>query len=414
LRIKIHRGTAEIGGTCIELATSGGRLLLDLGLPLDGDPEDLSCHPDIEGLNGGSDLLGLVLSHGHMDHWGLALLAGPNLPVYLGGATHRILKAAAPFVPRPYVPPNAKEFQSGVSFEIGPFKIAPHLVDHSAYDAHAIEIEAEGQRLFYSGDIRGHGRKAALFERLIANPPRDVDIMFMEGSSLGRLEVEKTFPSEAELEAEFVAHFSQAKGLVLVAASAQNIDRIVSIYRACKRTGRTFLIDVYAAEILRATDNPHIPQSNWPNIALYVPQYQRVQIKRHELFSLLDIHKSQRVFAEDLARLAPNAVMLFRRAMFDDLERANCLEGAQAIWSQWDGYLKKPPGEEFLSTLAEHNIPLSQIHTSGHASIRDLKRLAKAIAPKALVPIHTFEAGRFPEYFDNVVLRQDGQWWEAT
>jgi ribonuclease J len=191
LRIKIHRGTAEIGGTCIELAASGGRLLLDLGLPLDGDPEDLGSHPDIEGLNGGSDLLGLVLSHGHVDHWGLASLVGPDLPVYLGSPTHRILKAAAPFVPRPYVPANAREFHSGVSFEIGPFKITPHLVDHSAYDAHAIEIEAEGQRLFYSGDIRAHGRKAALFERLIANPPRDIDIMFMEGSSLGRLEAEK-------------------------------------------------------------------------------------------------------------------------------------------------------------------------------------------------------------------------------
>jgi ribonuclease J len=149
-------------------------------------------------------------------------------------------------------------------------------------------------------------------------------------------------------------------------------------------------------------------------VALYVPQYQRVQIKRNELFSLLDGHKTKRVFAEEFASLAPKAVMLFRRAMFDDLKRAACLSGAQAIWSQWDGYLKKAPGNALLTTLAEHDIPLSQIHTSGHASISDLKRLAKAIAPKALVPIHTFEAERFSEYFDNVVLRQDAQWWEVA
>jgi hypothetical protein len=27
--------------------------------------------------------------------------------------------------------------------------------------------------------------------------------------------------------------------------------------------------------------------------------------------------------------------------MLDDLERANCLDGARAIWSQWHGYLNE-------------------------------------------------------------------------
>ena len=74
----------------------------------------------------------------------LAHVAGPTVPVYLGAATHRILKAAAPFVPRPYVPALAVEYESGVPLSIGPFRITPHLVDHSAYDAYAIEVEAGG------------------------------------------------------------------------------------------------------------------------------------------------------------------------------------------------------------------------------------------------------------------------------
>ena len=85
--------------------------------------------------------------------------------------------------------------------------------------------------------------------------------------------------------------------------------------------------------------------------------------------------------------------------MLRDLDRAACLTGAHAIWSQWDGYLKQPRGEALLADLAARGIPLSQAHTSGHASIPDLKRLAAAVAPKVLVPIHTFEAGRFPELF---------------
>lgn len=411
LRIRIHRGTEEIGGTCIELASSSARILLDLGLPLGGDPEDVTRHPKIDGLDGHGDLLGLILSHGHVDHWGLAHLAGPQLPVFLGEGTFRILKAAAPFVPRSYVPGNVHLLNSGVPIEIGPFRVTPHLVDHSAYDAYAIEVEADGQKVFYSGDIRAHGRKAALFERFVAHPPRDIDIMFMEGSSFGRLDARSTFPSEGDLEEQFVEHFKETRGFVLVATSAQNIDRIVTLYRACKRTERTFLIDLYAAEILRATGNRNIPQSNWPNVALYVPHYQRVHIKRHGLFDLLQTHKSQRVFAKDLVRLAPKAVMLFRRAMVHDLEKASSLEGARAVWSQWGGYLKEPTGETFVAALAQHRIPLSQIHTSGHASIQDLQRLAKAVSPKCLVPVHTYEAGRFQDYFDNVVQKGDGEWW---
>jgi ribonuclease J len=56
---------------------------------------------------------------------------------------------------------------------------------------------------------------------------------------------------------------------------------------------------------------------------------------------------------------------------------------------------------------------MSQIHTSGHASISDLQRLARAINAKTVVPIHSFEAERFPEFFENVTIKQDGVWWNV-
>jgi ribonuclease J len=39
--------------------------------------------------------------------------------------------------------------------------------------------------------------------------------------------------------------------------------------------------------------------------------------------------------------------------------------------------------------------------------------LAAAIAPKRLIPIHTFERDRFPELFDNVFPVDDGRWIEV-
>jgi len=236
----------------------------------------------------------------------------------------------------------------------------------------------------------------------------------MEGSSFGRLGADHVFPAEADVEQRFVELFKDTNGLALIAASAQNIDRMVSLYRACKRTGRTLIVDLYAAEVLRATGNSNIPQSDWPHVAVYIPQYQRVQIKRSGRFDLLDPHCRNRIFPEHLHDLAPRASMLFRPAMLRDLDRAECLSGARAVWSQWDGYLKQERGQALLADLAARDIPLDHAHTSGHASIPDLKRLAEAIRPGMLVPIHTYEPDQFPAHFQAVSLKNDGEWWDVA
>jgi ribonuclease J len=98
----IHRGARQIGGTCIELACEDQRILLDLGLPLDaGDEDPTSLLPENDGLKvADPSLLALIVSHGHADHWGLASQVS-HLPIITGAATRRMLRAAAPFVPRP-------------------------------------------------------------------------------------------------------------------------------------------------------------------------------------------------------------------------------------------------------------------------------------------------------------------------
>ncbi len=62
--------------------------------------------------------------------------------------------------------------------------------------------------------------------------------------------------------------------------------------------------------------------------------------------------------------------------------------------------------------MRRRGIPFETIHTSGHAAPVDLKRLAAAVAPKRLVPIHTFRREQFPALFDNVLLADDGEWIE--
>jgi ribonuclease J len=415
MRVCIHRGSNQIGGSCVEIENYDKRLLIDFGLPLDAKGASARYLPDVSGLDGRDpDLLGVLISHPHLDHLGLLTHLSSRIPIGMGAAARRILTAASPFLPG-NLPTALKgwDYQSGRSFKIGPFRVTPFLVDHSAYDAYAFLIESGGKKLFYSGDFRVHGRKAVLLNRLTANPPENIDVLMMEGSSIGRIDDARQFPDEAKIESNLMEVFSTTKGLAMVHASAQNIDRVVSILRASKRTGRRLVIDLYTAAILEATGNKNIPQSNWPEVALFVPDAQRIQIKKIACFDLLKRHSSHRIYIQHLKQALQKSTLLFRPLHCADLERGGCLAGASYIYSQWEGYWMQGLYNNVKDWLEKHAIEKHSIHTSGHAAPTDLKKFASALNPHHVVPIHTFCSDRYPDLFPNVKIYGDGEWWEV-
>ncbi len=246
---------------------------------------------------------------------------------------------------------------------------------------------------------------------MIAHPPKNLDVLLMEGSSLGRLDLGTTFETESDLEQRLVTEFKATEGLALTYVSAQNVDRVVTIFRAAKRSGRRLVIDLYTAAILEATGSSSIPQSDWPQVALFIPQRQRIQIKENARFDLLDRHKANRIYAEELAAKASESVLFFRPLHRKDLEFADALKGARFFYSMWEGYLKDDYGARVKTWADTHQIPFMQVHTSGHAGPADLKRFAEALNPKVLVPIHSFKPETYGELFPRVEAHGDGDWW---
>lgn len=104
--------------------------------------------PDRSGLwaDGDGFLLGLIVSHGHLDHYGLADLVAGSVPIYIGEAAGAVRAEAAFFVPsvRPF--PVAGHLHHRRPFDLGPFTVTPWLVDHSGFDAYALLVEARGRR----------------------------------------------------------------------------------------------------------------------------------------------------------------------------------------------------------------------------------------------------------------------------
>ena len=146
VKLRIHRGTKEIGGTCIEVEAQGKHIALDAGLPLDA-PDDEDAHerllPAVPGFRERDDSLpGMLISHPHQDHYGLARHIRPEVPIHIGQGAHDILKAASRWIPNGHAFADPRFIEDRKPVEIGPFRVTPYLVDHSAFDAYALLVEA--------------------------------------------------------------------------------------------------------------------------------------------------------------------------------------------------------------------------------------------------------------------------------
>lgn len=220
MRACIRRGADQVGGSLVELEADGRRLVLDVGLPLEPVAQrDLL--PDVPGLwaSGDRSLVGLVISHAHPDHYGLADLVAPDVPIFIGERAAAILEEAAFFVPSVRSFRVAGHLRHREALRLGPFTVTPWLVDHSAFDAYALLVEAGGRRLIYTGDIRAHGRKARTLDALGKGAGR-VDALLLEGTRLGARS--GGGPSEQDVEEACIRTLRGAEGIVLAFYSGQN------------------------------------------------------------------------------------------------------------------------------------------------------------------------------------------------
>lgn len=413
MRARIHRGAAEIGGSCVELEAQGRHLVLDLGRPLTADWDEAVPLPDVPGLTDHDpSLLGVLVSHAHPDHYGLAGVMPDHAPFFIGAAAERILRESHFFGAAPDLPRPSGYLADRQPLEIGPFRVTSYLVDHSAFESFALLVEADGRRLFYSGDVRAHGRKARAFERFLASPPERIDALLLEGTRLGRQETGGcASEDEVELRATEVMQ-GAGEAMALLFYSPQNVDRYVSLYRAAIRAGRVFVIDLYAAAVASATGRDTIPQASWRNVRVLVPRAQSIRVKQAKAFERIDAIRGWRIYAEELLADHGRFALTFRVSMTSEFERAGMPE-ATAIWSMWPGYLSPGPDDRLNYFLARNEVPLEVIHTSGHAPVDDLKRFAEAIGPARVIPIHTEHPERYRELYERVEPHADGEWWEV-
>jgi ribonuclease J len=429
MQITIHRGTHEIGGNCVEIATDNSRIILDVGMPLfksEGVPYDTGLLkrkskqelleagilPKVPGLFiEGSKPDAILLSHAHEDHTGLLRHSNREIPIYTSKGTSKMMMAGAKFALQPVLPRERyREIESNTPVQFGDFTITAYSVDHSIYGAQAFLIEADGKTALYSGDLRMHGRKPGMHRSLIeAIAPRNIDVLLMEGTHIGHPGHKGV--NEYQLEDEITELIKSASGITLASFSPQHVDRLVGMLRATKKSGKVFVADAYTAFVMRLiaseTSVPSPESTEW--VKVFFPKFFLESYERKRMQTFFSLMAPARIEMDEIRSVPSNYVMIFRPSMMDSDFGGTLPNGARCLYSRWSGYLEQQEWQTTQAKLSEVNGDLIELHTSGHIFYDDIVDFVGQIDAKKVIPIHTFEAERFSDYFDYVTRLSDGE-----
>lgn len=429
MKLTIHRGSHEIGGNCIEIATDHSRIILDIGMPLfnqDREPYDTGALrrqttdqlrqsgvlPDVPGLfdTSNSHPDAILLSHAHEDHTGLLGHSNPDIQIYASVGTSKMMMAGAKFAGQPALPrERQREIHVGQPVLIGDITVTAFAVDHSIYGALAFLIEANGKSVLYSGDLRMHGRKPGMHRSLVeAVQDRNVDVLLMEGTHIGHTDHRGS--TEYELEDEIVRHVQSAPGLVLASFSPQHVDRLVGFYRATVKAGRIFVPDAYTAFVMHLiASETSIPKPECSeHIRVFFPTFFREAFEKKRLERFFTLMSPAGIEIEEI-RLNPSRyVMQFRPSMLESDFGGTLPAGTRCLYSRWSGYLDRPDWQTTQAALSHVEGDLIETHTSGHIYASDIADLVEQINAKLVMPVHTFEPERFTNIAPNVRLLEDG------
>ena len=223
-------------------------LAVDLGVSF-GDEEHLPgidlIMPDISFLEKErNNLVGLVLTHAHEDHFGAIIDLWPRLkcPVYATKFSAALFEAKCeaernpPKIPVTVVP-------SGGRVDVGPFNVEFIPVAHSIPESHALAIHTGVGTVLHTGDWK-------IDPTPLVGPPTDerrlrelgeAGVLALIGDSTNAVRDGRS-PSETEVAKTIAALVKGASGRVAVTTFASNVARVKAVAAAAKAADREVVV----------------------------------------------------------------------------------------------------------------------------------------------------------------------------
>lgn len=402
MQIKVHRGTHQIGGCITEIKTEQTCIIIDMGSELPSAEKKESANLEIEGVTKGTpDCDAVLVTHYHGDHVGAFESILLEVPVYMGETAKQIYTVVQQTLKlkldkgNPERVKTFKTFGAGKPIYFKDIKVTPYTVDHSAFDAYMLLIEAEGKRILHTGDFRMHGARGRKMPAVFAKYAKGIDILITEGTMLSR--TSERVMTEHELGAEATKLLKDNKN-VFVLCSSTNIDSIAEFYSAAIKNKRVFVVceDDFQNEILRIVSEKS---------ASSFYDFSRKKIYTYNKGEKLNKYMQDCGFC------------FIGRANYITQKAMDAFPNNLLIYSLWTGYLNKSHSafdehkSDFIERAMTAGSRLIYLHTSGHATADDIKMVCEITQAKTIVPIHC----ECPDTFlslgvkAEILLLQDGQ-----
>ena len=326
------------------------------------------------------DVLALVLTHSHEDHYGAVLDLWPafDRPVYATDFTAAMLtakRAADDIVDNVAL----RRMVVGQPFTVGPFTIEAINVAHSIPESCALAITTSAGRVIHTGDWK-------LDPRPVLAAPTD-EKRFRELGAEGipialicdstNALKDGTSPSEDEVSATLAALIADAPHRVAITTFASNVGRLISVARAAEKAGRQVVMSGRAMHRISTIARE---LGMLEGIPPFLDQDAFKTLPRNKIVVLCTGSQGEaRAAVARIARGEHPAI---------DLNA-----GDRMIFSSW-----AIPGNErevidIQNMFIDRGIEVitqnhGLVHTTGHPRREELKRLYDWVKPQILIPVH--------------------------
>lgn len=233
LRIVALGGLAEIGRNMTVFETNGKLLIVDCGVlfPEENQPGIDLILPDFSYIRDRlSDVIAIVLTHGHEDHIGAVpylLRERGDIAIYGSALTIALISAK---LKEHRISPLTREVKEGDIEDIGPFSVEFVAVNHSIPDALAVAIHTKAGTVLHTGDFKmdqlpldGRITDLPAFARL---GEAGVDIFLVDSTNA---DVPGFMPSEREIMPALDRVFRSTRRRVITATFSSHIHRVQQI-----------------------------------------------------------------------------------------------------------------------------------------------------------------------------------------
>jgi ribonuclease J len=380
-------GVGEIGMNLAAYGFGQGRnqkwLIVDMGVAF-GHEEVLpgvdAVLPKIDFLEARrANLVGIVITHAHEDHYGALLDFWPRLevPVYMTPFAAGLLEA------KRLGEPNAPQISVRIvkqreRFALGPFEVEYVPVSHSVPEPNALAIRTPLGTIFHTGDWKrdpapGIGlstdddRIAAIGEEGVLALVSDSTNAVREGVS----------PSEGEVAVVLERLIAEAPQRVLVTTFASNVARLKAVAAAAHRAGREVV--VIGRAIHRAV-NVARELGYLDGLPEFLDQDAYGYLPRNKVVAL--ISGSQGEPRAALSRIAAS-----------DHRHVALSPGDRVVFSS-----RTIPGNEravntIINALVDFGAEVitdrdALVHTSGHPRRDEIRQLYGWTKPQIVIPVH--------------------------